>query len=1004
MALTTAELQTLDRLTQQALDLPAAARANWIDALVPPESAFAPLLRSTLLAEVAEDGVATADFLGSLPAYPDRALAGAGGDPARDDLVGPYRLVRTLGEGGMSSVWLAVRADGTHRREVALKLPHRHLLDRGLAARMLRERDILAALNDDHIARLYEAGVDGAGRPYLALEYVQGVPINTYCLDQKVRLDDRVRLMAQVARAVAHAHANLVVHRDLKPNNILVTTGDTVARVKLLDFGIAKLLAKDDQHSPAADLTQMLGRALTPDYASPEQLLEQPVTTASDIYSLGVVLYEVIAGEKPYKLKRQTAAGLADAVLHADIARPSRRCAQGKNAADARRIEGDLDAIVLKAMKPAAAERYATASALADDLERFLAHHPVLAQPDSLAYRARRFVRRHALAVSAGAAISIALIAGAAVAIWQAQQARLETAKTRAVRDFLQSIISVGSVDRQDALLRRKQPIGDVLLDAAKSLPGRFADQPEVRAELQGMLGTALGDLSMHESARAIQETRLAELNARDAPLAERMQAQVELATTLADTGERTRSNQLLQGAVDALAGRGDAAARRVLAQALRASSLAKVFRYDGTSGVEDAERAVAISAQVEPGSKNHVSGESLLGFAHANNRNLAAAEQAFERAIELAHQLPPSERAFEADVRRRYGEALIPARLHGRALAQFQEALKVIEQTSGRDTFRWARTAVVAANLTAAAGDAPRAIELFGQALRVYDRFGSELDPLFVSAANAMFGSALAENGQFADAVRHARASHEPYRQATGNQQFNSVWLAATRYANVLHATGDYAQAEKLLVQALATARAVGISRANSDMTSGERLLALTLMARGRHAEAQAMLKEIIEVDGAPAGRFINQRNFSRLALARSYLDQGRLDDAQAEITILRGIIEGVAADEIAFSRPAAAQLASLQGTLSLKRGDANAAAEQYQRAIDILTPRQHPQSPHLANARADLALALAGRGDATGARALATQARAAFAQHPAVAPHLRQSLAAVEMLLARR
>ncbi len=1002
MPLSTADLRALDELTQQALDLPLAARAAWIDALPPPQNQLAPLLRENLLAEEVPREGATEHSLGSLPPLPARQVAADA--PVSGERVGPYELIKPLGEGGMSSVWLAGRVEGSLRREVALKLPHRHLLDRGLAARMQRERDILASLNHDSIARLFEAGVDEGGHPYLALEYVQGDPINAYCERAALDLAGRVRLMVQVARAVAHAHANLVVHRDLKPSNILVTAGDAAPGVKLLDFGIAKLLTRDDDATHAPDLTQTLGRALTPDYASPEQLLEQPVTTASDIYSLGVVLYEVVTGEKPYKLKRQSAAALAEAVLHADVVRPSRRCAQGTRQADARRVEGDLDAIILKALKGQPAERYATASALADDLERFLQHQPVMAQPDSVAYRTRRFVQRHALLVGAGAAVSVALVAGATIALWQAQQARLETAKTRAVKDFLQSIITLGSVDQQDALVRQKQPIGDVLLDAAKSLPGRFADQPEVRAEVQGLLGGALGDLYMLDSAKAIHESRVAELNARDAPVAERMEAQVALAAILSDTGEQTRSVRLIDEAVGALDGRRDKPSRIVLAHALRERSLSTVMRFDGTSGVADAAKAAELSAIAEPGSRNHVAGQSLLAFAYAYRRDLANAGLAFDRAIELAQGLPPSERAFEAEVRRRYAEALITARQHARALAQLREALAIVEKTSGRETFRWARTAVVTANLTAASGDTPRAMEMYEQVLRIYRKFGAELDPLFMSAANSLSAHNLVEYGLIPEALRRARAGFEPYREASPAHTAGAVWLASTRYANALITIGEYAQAEKLLLLALDTARAGKFSRANSDMTTGERLLALTLMYRGRHAEAQGMLKEIIDVDGAPAGRFINQRNFSRLALARSYLEQGRLDDADAEIRTMTGILGSLAEDDIVFSRPAAAQHAGLQGWLAIARGDASQAEPHFQRAVDLMLPRQHAQSPHLAAARADLAWAVAARGDRTRAAALLAEARAAFAAQPAVGLHLKHGLIEAEKLLARR
>ena len=207
-------------------------------------------------------------------------------------LVGPYRLLRELGIGGMGAVWLAERADGTLKRQVALKLP-RAAWSRGLAERMARERDILASLEHPHIARLYDAGTDAQGRPFLALEYVEGQPIDVYCHERALNIPARLQLLLQVAHAVAFAHSRLVIHRDLKPSNILVTAD---GQVRLLDFGIAKLMEGD--RTQETQLTQLAGRALTLDYASPEQIRGEPIGTASDVYSLGVVAYELLAGAK----------------------------------------------------------------------------------------------------------------------------------------------------------------------------------------------------------------------------------------------------------------------------------------------------------------------------------------------------------------------------------------------------------------------------------------------------------------------------------------------------------------------------------------------------------------------------------------------------------------------------------------------------------------------------------------------------------------------------------
>ena len=234
------------------------------------------------------------------------------------DTIGSYRLLRELGSGGMGVVWLAERSDGLVKRPVALKLPHQVWQRAGLAERMAREREILATLTHPNIARLYDAGLTAGHRPFLAIEYVEGHPIDTYCRDHRLDAGARVRLFVQVANAVAYAHAKLVVHRDLKPANILV---DADGQVRLLDFGIAKLL---DQHQARETaLTELSGRPLTLDYASPEQIRGEPLTIGSDVYSLGVVLYELLSGARPYKLKRDSRGALEDAILEADPPLPS---------------------------------------------------------------------------------------------------------------------------------------------------------------------------------------------------------------------------------------------------------------------------------------------------------------------------------------------------------------------------------------------------------------------------------------------------------------------------------------------------------------------------------------------------------------------------------------------------------------------------------------------------------------------------------------------------------
>ena len=407
----------LRSLLDEALALSPAQRAAWLAAMPPEHATLVPRLRA-LLAH-AEAGIAPQNLVETLPKVETRDFAQPA--PASDrggELVGPYRLLRQLGEGGMASVWLAERVDWPEHRRVALKLPHGAWRRAGLVERFARERSILATLEHPHIARLYDAGATPAGQPYLALEYVDGERIDHWCDSHACGISDRLALFIQVCEAVAHAHAKLIVHRDIKPSNVLVDAG---GQVHLLDFGIAKLLEGDS--AAETELTRESGRALTPEYAAPEQIEGEAVGTATDTYSMGVLLYELLAGRHPYVNGEATLAARARAALVADPVRPSDATV---DPARRRALRGDLDTIVLKALKKRPTERYASADALAADVRRHLAHEPVLARPDSKAYRLRKLLRRHRVAFGGGAAVAFALLAGASVALWQAREARLQ--------------------------------------------------------------------------------------------------------------------------------------------------------------------------------------------------------------------------------------------------------------------------------------------------------------------------------------------------------------------------------------------------------------------------------------------------------------------------------------------------------------------------------------------------------------------------------------------------
>ena len=394
MSLSGPDWVKLNKLLDEALELDPAHRAQWVESLPPEHSGLSDTLRDLLLRQ---GGAETSEVLLDVPALSGVPFAGV----ASGDEVGPYRLIRELGAGGTATVWLAERADGTLRRQVALKLPRIAWLDRGLAERLNRERDILASLEHPSIARLYDAGVDAAGRPYLAIEYVEGIPLDRYAAEHRLSIAQRLSLFVWVARAVAFAHARLIVHRDLKPTNILVKANGEIA---LLDFGIARLLQPESLHD--LHLTRAGARALTPLYAAPEQFTSQPITVATDIYSLGVLLYWLLCERSPYELKRDSLAELEDAIVNRDPT-PLTKGLSGKAA---KALRGDLEMIVRKAMSKQPADRYETVSAFIDDIERYQKNLPVRAQPERFAYRVRKFVRRNRVSVLAASVAVTALL------------------------------------------------------------------------------------------------------------------------------------------------------------------------------------------------------------------------------------------------------------------------------------------------------------------------------------------------------------------------------------------------------------------------------------------------------------------------------------------------------------------------------------------------------------------------------------------------------------------
>ena len=441
--------------------------------------------------------------------------------------VGPYKLIERVGEGGMGEVFKATRNDGVYQKEVALKLIRAGFYGTEMFARFRQERQVLARLEHANITPLLDGGISADGRPYLVMQFVDGIPITDFCDNNRLTIDDRLKLFKTVCDAVQHAHNNLIVHRDIKPSNILVTED---GKVQLLDFGIAKMLSSEDQGVTAA-ITQSQVRLMTPEYASPEQVKGESITTASDVYALGVLLYELLTGYKPYRLGKKAIVEVERIICEEEPEKPSTALIrregerQTRQVSEARRVhaarlrrllQGDLDNMIMMALRKEPVRRYTSAGQLGEDIVRHLRGRPVIAQKDTMGYRLRKFTRRNKALVSASAAILAVLVLFSMVTANQSraiEEQALETrkerdraedqlAQTNAVVDFITALFSAADPfreGRQDTMR-----VQDFLVHSADSVKNAFDDQPLIKARLLDTYGKVFRNLSQFDQAEPL--------------------------------------------------------------------------------------------------------------------------------------------------------------------------------------------------------------------------------------------------------------------------------------------------------------------------------------------------------------------------------------------------------------------------------------------------------------------------------------------------------------------
>jgi serine/threonine protein kinase/Flp pilus assembly protein TadD len=726
---------------------------------------------------------------------------------AAGERIGAYRVLREIGRGGMGSVYLAERADEVFEKQVAVKVVRRGMDTDEIVRRFHSERLLLARLDHPNIARLFDGGTTEDGRPYFVMEYVEGQPIDQYCDERKLPTRERLELFRQVCSAVHFAHQNLIVHRDLKPGNILVTAEGVP---KLLDFGIAKLLGPDEDLLAPTRLDQ---RPMTPEYASPEQVRGDLVTTASDVYGLGVLLYVLLTGHRPYRAATGDPQSLAKAILDSDPPRPSTavgrtveevtpeavsRVRDGEERLLRRRLAGDLDNIVLMAMRKEPQRRYASVDQLSNDIGRHLQNLPVIARKDTLGYRTAKFVGRHKLGLTV-AALFLLMIAGFAVS-WQ--RAVRERERSDVISKFLEDLFTNPDPSRA----RGQEITARQVLDAGvQAINTDLQDQPELRADLLATMGRVYRKLGLYESAKKLLEESLQlrgqSFGDNDLRTAESLH---NLAGVLRDMGDNTGAERLVRKALSIQLDQGE---METLDYASGLNNLASILEDKGET--DQAERyfkeSLAIKRRLPKVDEDDIA-LSLNNIAKVQSEqgDYRSAESTIREALEirrrLAGGLPDVGTATNLSTLASLLEDM--GRLQ-EAEANYRESLKIRRQLFPKDPHH-PLIAKALSNLgyvLLAREKADEAEKCFREALMTPEE---RLKPIERASFLKNLASALLQLKRPAEAETKVREALAIFRQAEHPIPWR-IADAESLLGACLTAQGRYKEAEPLLVQGYA-------------------------------------------------------------------------------------------------------------------------------------------------------------------------------------------------------
>ena len=713
--------------------------------------------------------------------------------------IGPYVITREIGHGGMGAVWEAQRADDQYHKRVAIKMVAMGRDTDTMLRRFRVERELLARLEHGNIATLLDGGVTDEGQPWFAMEYVEGEPITTWCASHKLNVRQRVELFRQVCTATQYAHEHLVVHRDLKPANILVATDGTV---KLLDFGVAKLTESDDA---AGGLTGTAGVALTAAYASPEQLRGESVSTASDIYSLGVVLYELLTGTRPFS-------SVPEALLERTANPPSRAVTADAAAAMggdgvrqvSQAIEGDLDAVVLMALRPQAARRYRSVQQFSDDLQRALDGHQVSARPDTLRYRVATLVRRNRAAAVLAAIALLALIGATGFSLRQAAVARaerdravLEAARTKQVTQFFQDVLSSARPDRQGGNVTVVQAIDSAIVRTDSA----FTGQPDLRAAIKLTLGATLTNMYHYKSAKPLLEDALQFRRSIDGetPSMDKVDALFNLAAIETEVGDAAKAESLYRA-------------------------------------------SIAMRGKLTPGDSSKIyEGMGNIAEALLNQGKLKESVALYDTVAKALDRLRPGDIELRATTRANLGTAMSQLGQYVAAEPVLREAVSLAEQAKGPNDPSVATVLQPLAGTLIFTGKYAEAEQVARRGVAINEKEFGRSNPATVSAMRMMTG-AMVEAGRCKEALPFI---HEMLA-LRGNVMAESdptLGVALLQLGQCQEASGDLGPSEATLRDALAV-RTAAFGPKHWAVAQIQSMLGEVLGRRKDDVEAEKLLR----------------------------------------------------------------------------------------------------------------------------------------------------------------